>query len=60
MQKVITVHSLTMFESDNHFLEVTYPELSALLDTGYEVKQTIPFKDEKTAFFSITFILQKD
>lgn len=60
MQKVITVHSLTQFDSDNHFMEVKYPELNSLLDTGWTITQTIPFKDTQTAFFSITFILQKD
>lgn len=61
MQKVITVTGLNSFDSrSSDFVELTFTELDKLLKDGYEIKQTIPFKDEQTSYFTVVFILQKD
>jgi hypothetical protein len=60
MQKVITVTSSIMINSNDNFVETEYPELNKLLQEGYKINQVIPIiKPASTSHYVETiFILE--
>jgi hypothetical protein len=60
MQKVITITSYAIINSDAKFIETQYPELNKLLQDGYKINQVIPIiKPANTNnYYETIFILE--